>query len=148
MSAKDKTLDQMAKAFPFVKVDLMGGKGQKAAGGEGNYDLSRYRPPLQYIMKEALEGKLSEVDFPLLSEKSNAAATQSSPAPKARGKATWAAGKPAAKSENKAPPRAGPRLFVFVVGGTLVSFSFSFSPSFFPSKSKTKDPIILFVHFL
>jgi len=35
------------QAFPFVKVDLMGGKGQKAAGGEGNYDLSRYRPPLQ-----------------------------------------------------------------------------------------------------
>jgi hypothetical protein len=75
---------------------------------------------------ELIHSLLSEVEFPLLSEKSPAA-TQSSPAPKARGKATWAAAKPAPKSENKAPPRAGPRLFVFVVGGTPVSSFFSFT---------------------
>jgi len=47
---KDKSLDQMAKVFPFIKSD--GAKGPKAAAGsDGAYDLSRYRPPLQYIMQ-------------------------------------------------------------------------------------------------
>jgi hypothetical protein len=84
---------------------------------EVGYDLSRYRPPLQYIMQQSLEGKLSAVEFPQAGESASPPAPAA--APKARSKASWASHGKAKEtsSAGELAPRAGPRLIIFVIGG-------------------------------
>ncbi|MGB1600926.1 MAG: hypothetical protein ACPIOQ_49770, partial [Promethearchaeia archaeon] len=56
------------------------------------YDLSRYRPPLQYLMRDALDGKLPEADFPFAGEPARATAAPSAASARSGrgGKASWA----------------------------------------------------------
>mmetsp|Transcript_85736 Transcript_85736/g.125463 ORF Transcript_85736/g.125463 Transcript_85736/m.125463 type:complete len:642 (+) Transcript_85736:75-2000(+) len=118
-SMKDKSLEQMSKLFPFAKSEIDSERRPKDT--DVAYDLSRYRPPLQYIMQDALEGKLSEAEFPHAGDTARPAPT--SGVTKERPKASWATAKSGVKESDlkKQAARAGPRLIVFVVGGMCYS---------------------------
>ena len=92
-SMKDKSLAQMGKMFPFVTADRASrGSDSQPKDSDVAYDLSRYRPPLQYLMRDALDGKLPEADFPFAGEPARATAAPSAASARSGrgGKASWA----------------------------------------------------------
>eukprot|EP00293_Proteomonas_sulcata_P013799 CAMPEP_0184312110 /NCGR_PEP_ID=MMETSP1049-20130417/47161_1 /TAXON_ID=77928 /ORGANISM="Proteomonas sulcata, Strain CCMP704" /LENGTH=264 /DNA_ID=CAMNT_0026628013 /DNA_START=23 /DNA_END=817 /DNA_ORIENTATION=- len=100
--------------FPFMKT----GESKPRRDTDVSYDLSRYRPPLQWIMQDALENKLDATEFPCAGM-SGPTPPQGPPAVKPKQKAGWA--DKGAKKEAEKDQKSGPRLIVFVAGGLCYS---------------------------
>ncbi|EKX55455.1 Sec1 family protein A [Guillardia theta CCMP2712] len=113
-----------SKLFPFIKADS--DKKRPKMATDVGYDLSRYRPPLQYIIQDALEGKLDPNEYVTTaptSSKSQAETNSNGPSRNPRNKASWADKSAIRRDEPKeaSKSKAGPRLIVLVVGGLAYS---------------------------
>mmetsp|Transcript_17574 Transcript_17574/g.42325 ORF Transcript_17574/g.42325 Transcript_17574/m.42325 type:complete len:657 (+) Transcript_17574:41-2011(+) len=127
-AAPEKPTGMMNSAknmFPFMKSSAAPGKRRAK---DVSYDLSRYRPPLQFTIQDLLENKLDQAQFPFATPQAHVDATIISPvnAAKPRAKAGWAdksghTRKVDAGNGPQGKPRAGPRVIVFVLGGTTYS---------------------------
>jgi len=113
-----------SKLFPFIKADS--DKKRPKMATDVGYDLSRYRPPLQYVIQDALEGKLDPNEYATTAPASTKAHTETNSngaSRNPRNKASWADKSAIRRDEPKdtSKSKAGPRLIVLVVGGLAYS---------------------------
>eukprot|EP00002_Diphylleia_rotans_P007281 TRINITY_DN1679_c0_g1_i1.p1 TRINITY_DN1679_c0_g1~~TRINITY_DN1679_c0_g1_i1.p1 ORF type:complete len:623 (-),score=137.85 TRINITY_DN1679_c0_g1_i1:324-2192(-) len=101
--------------------------GRKRAAGDVPFELSRYVPPLKYILEDLANGSLSEANYPAVPNSGQGSSGGSSAAPVVdRGKSArggtkqvlhWAAGSKQPERPADEIPTEGGRIIVFIIGG-------------------------------